>query len=67
MELGKYVVPAINNTTDEALNFHDKYTDEKQSSTLDKLDEDLCDLGELMEKRFELEDLLLEKLHNSHK
>tara|TARA_B100001094_G_scaffold333457_1_gene412841 strand:- start:35566 stop:36033 length:468 start_codon:yes stop_codon:yes gene_type:complete len=67
MELGKYVVPAINDTTDEALNFHDKYTIEEKPNALDKLDEDLCNLGELMEKRFELEDLLLEKLHSSHK
>ena len=62
MKLHQTIVPEIHLTIDEALHFHDKYTDQKRIE-MDHLDEDLNELGVVMEKRFELEDLLLETIN----
>ena len=66
MSLNNKVVPEINKTTDQALAFNDKYSEIKDEESLTKIDEDLSVLGEVMELRFEMEDLLLEKLNKVH-
>ncbi|MCT7655056.1 sigma D regulator [Oceanimonas sp. NS1] len=56
--LAERIYPRIKRNTDDALNFHDKYT-EADDDTLLELDQDLSRLGELLEERFELEDRLV--------
>lgn len=56
--LAERIYPRIKHNTDEALNFHDKYT-QADEDTLMELDRDLSHLGELLEERFELEDRLV--------
>ena len=38
-----------------------------QGSPITELPKDLSELGELLEERFQLEDELIETLHNAHK
>ncbi|WMC09975.1 sigma D regulator [Oceanimonas pelagia] len=56
--LAERIYPRIKRNTDEALNFHDKYT-QADDDTLLELDQDLNRLGELLEERFSLEDRLV--------
>ncbi|OIN13492.1 Rsd/AlgQ family anti-sigma factor [Oceanisphaera psychrotolerans] len=56
--LAERIYPLIKKNTDEALNFHDKYT-QASEDTLMELDGDLSQLGEILEERFELEDRLV--------
>ncbi|MBL1375953.1 sigma D regulator [Zobellella iuensis] len=56
--LAERIYPRIKQNTDEALNFHDKYT-QADEDTLLELDQELSHLGELLEERFELEDRLV--------
>lgn len=63
MKVSAQIVPEINKTTDLSLQFNDKYTTLKEPDS-DEFDLDLCELGEIMERRFELEDILLEQLSN---
>lgn len=63
-----YVYPEIDETTELALNFNDKYETRFHSERLfTSLPIDLQALGQSLELRFELEDLLIEKLHMNHK
>ncbi|QYK01094.1 sigma D regulator [Shewanella psychrotolerans] len=62
--LAQNVVPKISETTDLALDFNDKYTEADDEKILYQLDKDLSSLGDVMETRFQLEDQLLEVLHN---
>ncbi|MDP5293506.1 sigma D regulator [Oceanimonas sp. CHS3-5] len=56
--LAERIYPRIKRNTDEALNFHDKYT-QASDDTLLELDQDLNRLGEVLEERFSLEDRLV--------
>lgn len=62
--LAQNIVPKISETTDLALDFNDKYTEADDEKILYQLDKDLSSLGDVMETRFQLEDQLLEVLHN---
>ncbi|MDO3721691.1 sigma D regulator [Marinobacter sp. chi1] len=67
IELAAKVYPRLEETTEVALNFNDKLdgceaTDEGVKSMFD----DLSKLGEALESRFEVEDFLIEHLHNVH-
>jgi regulator of sigma D len=67
LELAARVYPLIQKTTETALNFNDQLSG--QSMTEEKareLFEQLSELGETLETRFELEDFLIEHLHNAH-
>lgn len=57
-QLAERIYPRIKQNTDEALNFHDKYS-QADEDTLLELDQDLGHLGEVLEERFELEDKLV--------
>jgi len=61
--------PKIQPTTDTALDFNDRYGIFEQPTLRDIRDfvEDLSQLGEVLEDRFELEDQLIETLHNAHR
>jgi regulator of sigma D len=54
----------IDNTTEYALDFNDKYL---ATDDLTSIDTDLSKLGEILASRFEAEDRMIEVLHISHK
>lgn len=53
----------VHATTQSALDFNDKYL---ETDDLDTLAEDLSKLGESLAARFEVEDRMIEVLHNAH-
>lgn len=53
----------IDKTTEDFLDFNDKYLETDDLSTLAK---DLSAIGQKLESRFESEDRMIEVLHNSH-
>lgn len=67
LELAAKVYPRIEKTTEVALNFNDQL-DSRELSEQDvkALFEKLSHLGENLESRFEMEDFLIEHLHNVH-
>lgn len=65
-ELAKALFPKLNITTEAALEFNDKYSSSKQNDQLDELSNHLSMLGETLESRFELEDQLIEVMHDAH-
>lgn len=68
LELANSVFPRIQASTQTAVDFNDKYTkadiSEEQMSGLAT---DLSRLGERLVERFDLEDQLIESLHNRHR
>ena len=66
VEFARGVIPKIQNTTELALDFHDRYA-EPESGDPQQFTKDLSALGESLSVRFELEDQLINKLHQSHK
>ncbi|NRA41175.1 MAG: sigma D regulator [Pseudomonadales bacterium] len=65
--LVRKVYPAITETTDIALNFHEIYdTEQHCAASLSRLKDELSTLGEAISKRFSLEDELIAELHDSH-
>jgi regulator of sigma D len=61
-KLAEELYPRINQTTDAAIAFNDKYDFEKYPEISDELESDLSRLGEELAKRIELEDQLLNAL-----
>ena len=55
---------AIDNTTEQILDFNDKYL---ETDDLNSLDTDLSELGQTLEIRFSAEDRMISVLHTSHK
>jgi regulator of sigma D len=67
IELAEKIIPKIQQTTEQALRFNDRFdVTEKSERGLSVLLSDLSELGEILEERFELEDLLIESLHTNH-
>jgi regulator of sigma D len=68
MKLVDILYPKIHETTQVALDFNDKYSGQKAwESQLDEFNFDVTELGKQLAIRAELEDSLIEQLHNSHK
>ncbi|MCP5325461.1 MAG: sigma D regulator [Oceanospirillaceae bacterium] len=64
----KEIYPQLEEITAVCVSFNDKYdTPEHCQQKISQLDADLSRLGELLEERFDLEDKLIENLHNAHK
>lgn len=60
--------PIIQRSTDLAIQFNDTYeTFQDQKLFRDALSKDMSQLAEMLEERFEIEDELIELLHNRHK
>ncbi len=60
--------PVIQTSTDLAIQFNDTYeTFQDQKLFRDALSKDMSQLAETLEARFEIEDELIERLHNRHK
>ncbi|GLP97452.1 sigma D regulator [Paraferrimonas sedimenticola] len=66
LALARKLMPQIAKTTDFALDFNDKYTGIHDHDQVVELDQDLSKLGQMMETRFDLEDRLLEAVHQVH-
>ncbi|MCG8668492.1 MAG: sigma D regulator [Pseudomonadales bacterium] len=67
-ELANTVLPRIQSSTQIAVDFNDKYTGKDISEdVLPELATDLSRLGEKLVERFDLEDQLIEVLHNRHR
>lgn len=64
-ELGKQLLPEIQDTTEVALSFDDRYGDGKNTS--DNLPEQLSRLGETLASRFDIEDQLIAVMHEAHR
>lgn len=65
--LAERLYPRIQKTTEVALAFNDRFDRiQGESAGFDELYEGLSGLGETLEDRFEMEDLLIESLHNAH-
>lgn len=58
------IIPQIGDTTEVILGFEEKYP--LPDGNLSKYTEDLSLLGEILERRFELEDRLIVGLHQTH-
>lgn len=68
IELARKHYPRLEAITLECVNFNDSYdTAEHCLEKMSDLSADLSALGELLEERFQLEDELIEALHNVHK
>ncbi len=69
LEKAQQLLPLIQNSTDQALDFNDNYgqLDNPTLRQLYQLSLGLSELGEVLEERFALEDQLIEILHNAHK
>ena len=67
LELAAKVYPRIEQTTEVALNFNDRLDERPLTEDEVKaLFTELSKLGEVLESRFEMEDFLIEHLHNAH-
>jgi len=66
LKIAQELYSRINTTTDTALNFNDNYADNATEQKLLNFDNDLSELGQVMESRFEREDQLLEIIHLHH-
>ncbi len=66
LELAKSLYPAINQTTDIAIAFNDRYSNDEEVDEYVKLNDDLSDIGEVLAMRIELEDKLIETLYKNH-
>ncbi|NMP15994.1 sigma D regulator [Thalassotalea sp. Y01] len=65
--LAARIYPEISKSTDVALNFNDKYAEVAEDDTLEGFDINLSALGQLLEERFEMEDILIEELFTKHR
>ncbi|TEW54624.1 sigma D regulator [Psychromonas sp. RZ22] len=66
LKIAQELYSRITTTTDTALNFNDTYAENASDQTLLSFDQDLSELGQVMESRFEREDQLLEVVHLHH-
>jgi len=70
LEKAQQLFPRIQDSTDYALDFNDKGFADLEDPTVHQVREfadQLSRLGEMLEERFELEDEMIEVLHNSHR
>jgi regulator of sigma D len=67
-ELAAVLLPKLEATTSQMIAFNDKYScDENVDKYLESIDSDLAKMGELMANRFEMEDQLIQVLHEAHR
>jgi regulator of sigma D len=67
LELAKSILPRIEKFTEQALAFNDRFDNiHKVDDGIEGLMEALESLGKTLEERFELEDTLIETLHQAH-
>ncbi len=64
-EVAKSLMPEITATTETVMDFNDSYVDTQGS--IETLPKSLSKLGETLASRFELEDQLIDTMHESHR
>ena len=64
-DVAKALLPQIIASTEAAMEFNDKYTDDNSDQA--DLKKNISKLGEILEARFELEDQLISIMHESHR
>ncbi len=67
LRLANATIPRITATTNVALDFNDNFQHAPCLSLLDELPRALSALGQTLETRFELEDMLIQSLHEAHR
>ena len=67
IEFAQTVVPVLDRLTGRCVDFNDQYDSECPFEALATLPDELSALGETLEERFQLEDQLIERLHNAHR
>lgn len=67
LELAASVVPKLDELTSRLVDFNDTYDENCTFDMLAQLPADLSAVGETLEERFQLEDQLIERLHNIHR
>jgi len=68
LDLARELYPKIERTTQQFLNFNDKYASiDLVDANISTLKSDLSFLGEDMTERFDMEDQLIARLHTVHK
>lgn len=67
VELAASVVPKIDAITTQCVDFNDTYDQNCSFEQFCHLASELSELGERLEERFEMEDMLIEQLHNAHR
>lgn len=67
LELIGRVYPRIESITRQSVDFNDRHAGPNGDSDRAALPDDLNALGALLRERFELEDCLIEVLHNAHR
>jgi len=65
-KLADALTPEIAKSTDIALEFNDTYAELADEQWENAFDKDLSELGQAMVERFDLEDQLIQTLHNKH-
>jgi regulator of sigma D len=65
--LMKDILPRIQESTEVALDFNDRYADAEVETIHPAMARDLSVLGECLAERFELEDRLIESMHACHR
>jgi regulator of sigma D len=67
IELAGSVVPKIDAITGQCVDFNDTYDQHCSLEQFCHFADELSSLGERLAERFELEDMLIERLHNAHR
>lgn len=66
-EKAQALLPRIIDSTQLAMDFHDKYDSDSEPASHENLPADLSKLGETMAARFDYEDQLIDALHEAHR
>lgn len=67
VDLAGKLLPRIERSTQRVLDFNDKFDNvHRVDEGLQELASETHSLGEMLEERFELEDMMIEALHNAH-
>ncbi|WP_430460631.1 sigma D regulator [Thalassolituus sp. LLYu03] len=67
LELARTLVPQLDTLTTRCVDFNDTYDQNCTFDMLAQLPGELSGIGEILEERFQLEDRLIERLHNIHR
>ena len=67
LDLARQLYPRIETITEQAVAFNDLYADTQAVADEAQMQARLTSLGAMLHERFELEDCLIEVLHNAHR
>lgn len=66
-KIAQNLLPELNENTSIAMEFHDQFIETNDDTDTSELSQKLSKLGETLELRFEIEDRLIDVMHNAHK